>query len=151
MKALGDDAPGLVEAVAAAFPCNLIVADGTFKPNGASGTAWTIGLRHRLADIYCATHVVEDALPGIVAEFPGLCDRVWRSVPDAEAMGFLSAIEILDLATVATMTFPDIGRFSAMAVADLLNPAAAVHAAEHRIIARLKRAAPEGPRALGGG
>jgi hypothetical protein len=145
MKPMGD-ALGFASTVAAAFPCNLTLADSLFKRDGSSGIAWTIALRDRWADIHCAAHVAEAALPGLVAGLPALCDRVWRSVPHAESMGFLSSVEIFDLAAVSTMAFPDVGRFSAIAVADLVDPAAAVHTTEHRIVARLNQPGAGGPR-----
>jgi hypothetical protein len=135
-----------VAAVTTAFPCNLILSDGRYKHDGNGGTRWTIGLRHRLADIFCATYVDEVRLPALIDRLPSLCDKVRQSIPDGEGMGFLSAVEVYDLAAIANMTFPDIGRFAPLALADLVVPEAAVHGAEHRILDSINKADASGPK-----
>ena len=137
--------PEFVNSVAAAFPCNLILANAGQTAAAQPSLKWTIGLRHRLADIFCQASVDDSTLPNLIAEFPLLCTMVRHSIPDAQAMGFLSAVEIYDLAAIAAISFPEIGRFSALAVADFVDPAAAVHPAEHMIINRLGTGASDGP------
>jgi hypothetical protein len=137
--------PEFVNSVAGAFPCNLILANSGQTADGQASLKWTIGLRHRLADIFCQARVDYSTLIKSIAEFPLLCAMVRRSIPDAQAMGFLSAIEIYDLSAISAMSFPEIGRFSALAVADFVDPAAAVHPAEHKIIKRLGTGTGGGP------
>lgn len=58
----------------------------------------------------------------------------------------MSSIEVFDLAATAGMNFPEIGRFAPLALADLVDPTACVHAQEHRILDGINRADAGGPR-----
>lgn len=106
--------------------------------SGRSGLRWTIALRKTVAVTFVELVCGQSELSAIAANLPNDHDRVARSIPDASATGFLSAVELV----VPERVEAALGRFPPIALADYFAADDLSDDAEHRIVAAIDRSPP---------